>query len=120
MSLHTDLIAAGLPVNGTAIEGVTVLFTRPLTPAELQTYEAIVNPTRQKKIDAKNVIQNIPNWTNWTQADWNNYYTNNLANGNVTGIANLAEAKLLLAKQNTIINALAKTVIALRDAIDIL
>lgn len=49
MTLHSDLVAAGLPVNGTAIEGQTVLWTRALTPAELVIAEDIINPEKAAK-----------------------------------------------------------------------
>lgn len=115
MSLHTDLIAAGLPVAGTAVEGTTVLFTRPLTPQETQTYERIVNPLEYRRTTAHLDASNIPNWATWTQDDLATYIAANLSAANVTAVANLADAKVMLAKQNAVIAALAKMVIALRD-----
>lgn len=115
MSLDSDLKAAGLPVQGTAIAGQTVLFTRTLTPQEEATYESIVNPIIYRQAQARAEATAIPNWATWTHAQWSAYFNSNLANGNVTAIANLADAKLMLAKQNAVIDALAKMVIALRN-----
>lgn len=115
MSLQDDLIAAGLPVSGTAVQGTTVLFTRPLTQQETLVYERIINPAEYRRAAARVDANAIPNWATWAQADWDTYFNANLANSNVTAIANLADAKVMLAKQNAVINALAKMVIAVRD-----
>lgn len=115
MSFHTDLIAAGLPVQGIAYEGVPVLFTRPLTPQEEATFESVASRVPNRQASARIDANLIPSWATWTQADWNTYFAANLANGSVTSIANLADAKVMLAKQNNVIDALAKMVIALRN-----
>ena len=115
MTLHTDLIAAGLPVSGTAVAGQTVLFTRTLTQREEQIYESIVNPIQYRQERARIDANSIPDWATWTQAQWTTWFNANLANGNVTAIANLADAKAMLTKQNAVINNLAKMVIALRN-----
>lgn len=115
MSFHDDLIAAGLPVLGTAVQGTTVLFTRPLTPQEAQTYERIVNPAEYRRMAAHTDASNIPSWATWTQDDLAAYVAANLSTANVAAISNLADAKTMIAKQNTVIGALAKMVLALRD-----
>lgn len=115
MSLHDDLTAAGLPVAGTAVEGLTVLFTRPLTMQEQSIYERIINPTAYRQAAARVKANAISNWATWSETDWEEFFNANLGNGQVAAISNLADAKAMLVKQNTVINALARMVIALRD-----
>lgn len=60
-------------------------------------------------------ITSIPNWSTWSQSDWSTYFDANLANGHVTSITNLAQAKAMMSKQNLVLNNLAKTAIAMRN-----
>lgn len=86
MSLHTDLIAAGLPVLGTAIEGQRVFFVggeENLTAQQKLDYERIVNPTAYIQKSAKaNAANQIASAT--------------LAGRNITSINNNADRDALM------------------------
>lgn len=114
MATLQELINAGLPAL-TTDGGVNASFSRELTAQENLIFLSIVNPEEYRKLQGRIDFGNLPNWATWTQAQWDSYFTTNLANGHVTAISNLAEAKLMLAKQNLVINNLAKAVIALRN-----
>jgi hypothetical protein len=125
MSLNDDLINAGLPVSGIAIEGTTVLFTRGLTLQELDKYESIINPAGYREKKAKSIAKAIPNWATWTQQDWATYFGANLSDteidAQVATISTLATAKTVIAimwkRQNKILDSLAKMEIAMRDQV---
>lgn len=122
--LGKELIAAGIAHNGMSIfpdaagDVLEILLVN-----ENQASAALIVINAHDGIDsvaacgnaARMAAKNIPQWATWTQDGWATYFSGNLANGNVTGIGSLADAKLMLAKQNAAINALAKMVIALRD-----
>ena len=114
-TLHEKLIAASLPVNGTAIEGQTVLFTRSLTGPEEVAYEMIVNPGRFKQIAARATAQAIPDWAAWTPEEWTTWRNANISSTQITAVANLADAKAIMQKMSTVIDNQAKMLIALRD-----
>ncbi len=93
MSLHTDLIAAGLPVQGTAVVGQRVFYTRALTAPEEATAESIINPFAYKQSLASAFAVAIPNWATWTQAQWTTYYQANINGTQINAISNLAMRK---------------------------
>lgn len=116
MTMLDDLIAAGLPAID-AVPGSTPHFSRLLTLEEEVVRDSIVNKRAFRERSARLTAAAVPNWATWSQADWESYFNANLASGNVTSIANLADAKAMLTKQNTVINALAKIVLAMRDQV---
>ncbi len=128
MTLHNDLIAAGLPVSGTAIEGTTVLFTRELTAQEAQTYESIVNPAAYRQASARADANAIPNWANWTEAEAQSWGMTNIGQPLIDGRANLpasltlATTRVVILQIITILDAMwamqwamARMIIALRN-----
>ena len=70
-----------------------------------------------RKLAAHDQVKAIPNWATWAQADWATFYNANLSQTQITAITSLAEAKLMIAKQNTVLDAIVKMVLALRDNI---
>jgi len=84
----------------------------PQTPAEA----AIVARQTASKLNA----QNIPSWATWSASDWATWYAANMNGTQITAIANLADAKVVLGKMSTAIDALSKMVIAMRDYIRII
>lgn len=115
MATLQELQNAGLPAVWTD-GGINAEFSGDgLTPEQNLIFLSIVNPEEYRKLQGRIDFGNLPNWATWTQAQWDTYFNANLANGHVTAISNLAEAKLMLAKQNLVINNLAKAVIALRN-----
>jgi len=84
----------------------------PQTPAEA----AIVARQASSRLNA----QNIPDWATWTAAQWQTWYSANMNGTQITAITNLADAKVVLGKMSTAIDALSKMVIAMRDYIRII
>lgn len=115
MSLHTDLIAAGLPVSGQAIEGQTVFFTRALTPQEEDTYERIVNPKNHLAISAGADFASIPNWSDMTKEQFITWWNSNLSDAMVDALSIPAGAKAMLKASNLAVYRLGLSVIALRN-----
>lgn len=114
MATLQELQNAGLPAL-TTDGGVNASFSRSLTESENLLFLSMVDQPRFRELQARIEANAIPNWATWTQPQWTTYFNANLANGHVTSISNLADAKLMLAKQNNVIDALAKMVIALRN-----
>lgn len=114
-TLHEKLIAAGLPVNGQAVEGITVLFTRALTPQEEDTYEKIVNPKLYDALHAGALFSQIPGWANITSDEFIMWWNANLADSIVDGFAIPAGVKAMLKSQNMAIYRMGLAVIATRN-----
>lgn len=132
MSLDSELKAAGLPVNGTAIEGQTVLFTRPLTDGsngsinEVEIYESIVNPAAYRKSLAMGAAAQIPNWAHWTESQVLDWFQTNIETPLAAPIpanpmtvqqirAVLVAIVSILGAMVTAMKAMARMIVALRD-----
>lgn len=112
-----QLLDAGLPAvstdgNGTEAE---TIFTRTLTPTEWQTYLSIADPSRVRQEAAEDAVRNIPGWATWSEAEALDWWNTNLSDAQVDAVANLADAKVILKRQNAAIRAMARMLIAMRD-----
>lgn len=59
----------------------------------------------------------IPNWATWTQAEWTTYFNANLADSEADLVTTLSAARVMIKRQNLVINNLVKLVIAIRDQV---
>ena len=111
-----QLISAGLPAVDTDgnDENAATQFSRELTPAEWKTYLAIANPDLANMLQAKTDALNIPSWATWTQAEFLTWYNANISPAQVTAVANLADAKVVMAAMSVELKALGQMVIAQR------
>jgi hypothetical protein len=75
----------------------------------------ILGSAELRRRAAKGVAGSIPNWAAWSQQDWTNHFDANLSDGQADLVVSLAAARVMIKRQNAVINALAKMVIALRD-----
>lgn len=81
----------------------------PYVPTQAETDE-------QSRLDsAKSTADAIPNWATWTQAEWSTYFDSNLSDAEVDLVTSLATARVMLKRQNLVINNMAKIIIAMRD-----
>jgi hypothetical protein len=114
-----DLINVGLPAVSTDGNEATAdtLFSRELTAAEWQTYLSISDPDQAKQIAARAVAKAIPSWATWTQAEWQTYFVANLADTEADLVTSIAIARIMIKRQNTVINAMAKMLMAIRDQV---
>lgn len=106
--------------NGTAV-------TLPATAAKAATAIEILNPeaTTQFKQQTAQIFNrfdqsktnaaNIPNWATWTQAEWTAFFDTNLSDAQAELVTNITTAKVMIKRQNEVINAMAKMLMALRD-----
>jgi hypothetical protein len=129
---YAEIKAAGLPIETMSLpEGslpgaiqfpdVWVLFNPALTAGQITTLNnlyAAHDPVDYVALVAQGAEASaaaIPNWASWTLAQWNTYYNANISGTQVTAIATLADAKIVLGKMSTVIDSLAKMEIALRN-----
>jgi hypothetical protein len=88
-----------------------------LTDADL--LNCVFTPTELVKIagvkNAKAIAKAIPNWATWTQGEWDVYFTANLSTTLVNAVSTTAQIRVMMNKQNLIIQNLVKLVIAMRD-----
>lgn len=66
---------------------------------------------------AKATARDIPSWATWTQAEWQTFFAANLSDTEADLVTSLAAARVMIKRQNTVINALAKMVMAVRDQV---
>lgn len=126
MTIYDELIAAGLPVisadeNGAIKMGVMnaeqkeryiqVLEWYFQNGPDWETYQRI----KDRELTAKTNASNIPGWALWDEQAALDWYNANLADGLVDNIGSLADAKVMLKKQNAAIQALGRMIIAIRD-----
>ena len=64
---------------------------------------------------SKTTVKAIPNWSTWTQAEWQTYFTANLSDSEADLVTSLGAARVMIKRQNTVINNLVKMLIAIRD-----
>ncbi len=75
------------------------------------------DPADIRQADAKPFAKSIPNWASWSQAEWQTYFDNQLSDAQVDLVTSLAAARVMLKRQNLVIENLVKLIIALRDEI---
>lgn len=83
----------------------------------MATVEDLQTQIRDRANNARSQIKNIPDWATWTQAEWDTYFQANLSDAQADLVTSLAAARIMIKRQNTVIDKLAKLVIALRDGI---
>lgn len=112
-----NLLDAGLPASSTDGNGADAIthFTRELTAPEWRVYLSIADPQRARQEGAEGAVRNIPGWATWNEAEALAWLNNNLSDAQVDLVANLADARALMKKQNTAIKAMAQMLIALRN-----
>lgn len=119
MSLYNDLLNAGLPVISASDETRQATFSRSLNDIESDLYHDIADPKRvsirNRLNTAKSFAKNIPNWSTWNQADWNSYFDSNLSDTQADLVTSFAAARIMIKRQNLVIQNLVKLVIAMRD-----
>lgn len=77
--------------------------------------EVIKARIEARKAAAKTTAKNIPNWATWTPAQWTTFFNANLADAQVDLITNIATTKVMMKRQNAVIDAMAKMLMAVRD-----
>lgn len=76
-------------------------------------HERVLN----RKASAKPFANSIPNWANWTQADWQSHFDANLSDAQADLVTSFAAARVMIKRQNLVIQNLVKLIIAMRDEI---
>lgn len=126
--LIIELKAAGIQFSGCNTDGVVwdlsgnQIQTRPDVAAVIAAHNAGSWTTTEQNIAtrrsaSRTAAKNIPAWATWTQADWTAHFNANLSDEQADLVTTLAAARVMIKRQNTVINALAKMLIALRDQI---
>jgi hypothetical protein len=82
--------------------------------------DCVTDFARKDSIDAKRqnsklVAMNIPAWSTWTQEEWQTYFGKNLNDTEVDKVTTIAFARVMMKRQNLVIENLVKMVLALRD-----
>lgn len=79
----------------------------PPTPAQLN--------ARTRRKNARTLAKNIPNWSTWTTPEWQTYFDANLSDTQADLVTSFPTARVMIKRQNLVIQNLVKLVIALRD-----
>lgn len=74
-----------------------------------------VDTASQRAEAADDDLRAIPGWATWTEAQALAWWTTNLADTQVDAVANLADAKALMKKQNAAIKSMVRMLIAMRN-----
>lgn len=80
------------------------------TPATASEFASI-----ERKVQAIKTAKAIPLWATWSQTDWDTFFNANLSATQVNTVSTTAQIRVMLNKQNLVIQNLVKLVIALRD-----
>lgn len=107
-----DQTAPGIE-NRTDITPSTQTLESALDNANAQIAEQAADDAVQS--GAKAEAASVPNYASWTFADFQAWYDANLNQTQIDLVTSLAAARVMMARQNAAINALAKMVIALRN-----
>lgn len=115
-----ELTAAGIPHNGMSLFGdqLEIYLVNPqqagLVQAVLDAHDGI-DTASQRAESADDDLRAIPGWATWTEAQALAWWNSNLADAQVDAVANLADAKALMKKQNAAIKSMARMLIAMRN-----
>lgn len=118
--LGRELAAAGIPHNGMSLFGdrLEIYLVNPqqagLVQAVLDAHDGI-DTASQRAESADDDLRTIPGWATWTEAQALAWWTSNLADAQVDAVANLADARALMKKQNAAIKSMARMLIAMRN-----
>jgi hypothetical protein len=120
--LGKELVIAGIQHNGMSLFGTTleILLVDENQAAQAQTVINVhtgVDPIAQRYNAAESNARNVPSWATWTETQVVDWWNTNLSDAQVDAIANLADAKILMKKQNAGIKAMARMLIAIRDRV---
>ena len=119
--LEKELNAAGIQHQGMSLFGDSllevILVDENQAGQALTVIEAHTGiDTIQQRLDAAEAhARAIPTWATWDETQALDWWEANLSDGQVDLIANLADAKVMLKKQNSAIRAMARLLIAMRD-----
>lgn len=127
--LHRRLNAAGIPIDGVSLKNqvFTVHYASGATQQQRDAGQVIVgqfnfnnedmanNTVNTVRSSSKAAVQNIPNWGQWTQAQFQAWVDANISNTQIDALVNLADAKGMLKMQAAAITAMGKLLIAIRN-----
>jgi hypothetical protein len=85
----------------------------PISTSTMQT-PAIVSARARLKA-SRITAKAIPNWATWTQSEWDTYFAANLSTTLINAVSTTAQIRVMMNKQNLIIQNLVKLVITMRD-----
>lgn len=118
--LGRELVVAGIQHNGMSIfrNELEILLVdenqAPQAQAVVDAHDG-VDTVGQRFEAAEGQVRAIPGWATWSEAEALDWWTTNLSDAQVDAVANLADAKVILKRQNTAIRAMARMLIAMRD-----
>jgi len=127
MTLFDKLNNVGLPVISADESGAVSIGA--MTNEQMATFRDILfehfHPVeyalfvlaRDRQNAAKPFANSIPNWASWTQADWTSHFDTNLSDSEVDLVTSLTTARVMLKRQNLVLQYLVKLIIAMRDQI---
>jgi len=120
--LGRELVTAGIAHNGMSLFGneLEILLANEGQAAQAQAVIDAhdgIDPVAIRHAAAKSVADAIPSWSTWTQAEWANYFSANLSDAEADLVTSIAAARVMIKRQNLVINNLVKLVIALRDQV---
>lgn len=122
--LSQELKTAGIAISGCNSSGVVwdlnnnEIQAQPSVAAIIAAHDPIdyeAQDTAALIISSEVAMKAIPNWARWTQVDWTTYYNANISATQVNAITNIATAIVVLNKMSTIMDGMAKMIIAIRD-----
>lgn len=87
----------------------------PTEPTYPITAEQITQRTRQDS--SKPFANSIPNWATWTQNDWTAHFDANLSDAQADLVTSFPTARVMIKRQNLVIQNLVRLIIAMRDEI---
>lgn len=79
------------------------------------TPQAAEQAAQTRKNGARARAKAIPNWASWTPEQWAAFFNANLSDVETDKITNIAIAKVMIKRQNAVIDAIAKMLMATRD-----
>lgn len=118
--LGRELIAAGVQHKGMSRFGdvLEVLLVDENQSAQAQAIIDAhdgIDTIEQRSITAEAAARNVPGWSMWTEEQTLDWWNTNLSDAQVDAVANLADAKALMKKQNAALKAMARMLIAMRN-----
>lgn len=118
--LGKELLTAGIQHNGMSLFGTTleILLVDENQSTQAQTVinaHTGIDSIAQRYNAAEGNARNVPSWATWTETQTLDWWTTNLSDAQVDAVANLADARALMKKQNAAIKAMARMLIAMRD-----
>ena len=120
--LGKQLTAAGVAHNGMSLFG-DKLEIHLVDEGQSAQAQAVIDahdgldPVAQRLQAAESNAKAVPGWATWDEAQFLDWFGSNLSDAQVDAVANLADAKVMLKKQNAGIRAMGRLLIALRDRV---